>query len=72
MDGKYFGIGIGTGLIIGLATAIFVAPKSGKETRKEIADKVNEVKAIVKEKHRRVTRIIKAAKTAATLESVLP
>jgi gas vesicle protein len=39
-----FGIGIGTGLLIGGILGILYAPKSGKETRTIIRDKAVKVK----------------------------
>jgi gas vesicle protein len=47
---KAFGIGLLTGAIIGGAIALLYAPKTGKETRQLIKDKVTEVVDTVKEK----------------------
>jgi gas vesicle protein len=44
-----FGIGLLTGAVIGGAIALLYAPKSGKETRQLIKDKVTEVVDEVKE-----------------------
>jgi gas vesicle protein len=40
---KNFGIGTGIGFVIGFAVAIFTTPKSGKETRKAIADGIGKL-----------------------------
>jgi gas vesicle protein len=44
-----FGIGIGTGLLIGSILCILYAPKAGKETRQDIKDKTQELIQRVKE-----------------------
>lgn len=35
------GIGLGVGLLIGVVVGLLYAPKSGRETRKDIRDKAN-------------------------------
>lgn len=44
------GIGLLTGVIVGGVVALLFAPESGKETRKLIGDKTNEVVKLVESK----------------------
>jgi gas vesicle protein len=46
---KHVGIAAGIGFLIGAIVAIFVTPKTGKETRKIVAEKVVEVKSKVED-----------------------
>lgn len=45
-----FGLGLLIGSILGAITALFVAPKSGKELRKDVAKKIDELKKLLEEK----------------------
>lgn len=42
--GAKFGIGLAVGAVIGAITGLLFAPKSGKETRKAIAEKTKKLK----------------------------
>jgi gas vesicle protein len=54
-----FGIGLLSGAAIGGIIALLYAPRSGKETRKLIGDKANEVVESVKEKSTGVVQALK-------------
>jgi len=45
-----FGLGLFLGTVIGGITALFLAPKSGKELRKDVAEKIAQLEKILKEK----------------------
>jgi len=47
-----FGIGLGVGMLLGIGAAMLLAPKSGKETRKYIADKVKDIKSKIRRKEK--------------------
>jgi gas vesicle protein len=64
MDTKKFAIGLGVGLIVGGVIALLTAPKSGKETRALIKDKIVSAKvkaAQLKEKAARKAAQVKQA-----------
>jgi len=48
--GKKFGLGLIIGAIAGVVAGLLTAPKSGKETRKDIKDKAVEVKGAAERK----------------------
>ena len=48
--GKKFGLGILIGTVVGVVAGSLTAPKSGKETRKDIKNKAKEVKGIAERK----------------------
>jgi gas vesicle protein len=48
--GKKFGLGVLVGAVAGVAAGILAAPKSGKETRKDIKNKAGEVKVSAERK----------------------
>jgi gas vesicle protein len=48
--GAKFGIGFGIGILLGFGLALLLAPKSGKETRSIIVDKVKRFKEKLKKK----------------------
>ncbi len=48
--GKKFGLGILIGTVVGVVAGLLTAPKSGKETRKDIKNKAKEVKGIAERK----------------------
>lgn len=49
------GLKIAGALLVGAAAGILLAPRSGKETRKAISDKTNEVKDSLDEKLASIT-----------------
>jgi gas vesicle protein len=60
---KGFGIGLLVGAVIGGVIALLYAPKTGKETRQLVKDKVTEVVDAVKEK---TTEVVDAVKESAS------
>lgn len=48
--GAKFGIGLGVGAILGAIVGLLFAPKSGKETRKIIAEKAKKLKEKLRKK----------------------
>ena len=50
MKGKHFGIGLAVGTVLGAVAGILFAPKSGKETRKVIAEKAKSIKSKLSKK----------------------
>lgn len=42
------GIALGVGLLVGAVVALLYAPQSGEETRKQIAEKAEEIKSKVR------------------------
>jgi gas vesicle protein len=60
-------IGLVIGGLIGAAIGILFAPKSGKETREDIANKADEVLAKAKEEYGKAVEKSKAAYDAAVL-----
>lgn len=64
--GRKFAIGALIGTVAGFVTGILTAPKSGKETRKDLADKADELKdqaeAELKKATDELSDLIKAAK----------
>jgi len=50
MNKKTTALGLGIGIVLGIVTALLVAPYKGVETRKKIAQKFTEVKDTVKKK----------------------
>ncbi len=64
MEGKTlasFGIGLVSGVVVGGALALLYAPKSGKDTRKQIKYKANEVVDTVKKEADEVIGMVKDA-----------
>jgi gas vesicle protein len=60
---KGFAIGLLVGAVIGGVIALLYAPKTGKETRQLVKDKVTEVVDAVKEK---TTEVVDAVKESAS------
>jgi len=54
---KYLGIGAGIGLLAGAVVAVLYAPKSGKETRKIVKEKIENFGDKVKTKIRKTKAI---------------
>ena len=54
-DNMKNGLKIAGALLVGAAAGILLAPKSGKETRKDIADKANQAKDSLDEKLASIT-----------------
>ncbi len=65
-NAKGFGIGLVTGVIIGGIIALLYAPKSGKETRQLIKDKVTEFVDTLREETSEVVDTVKEAASEAT------
>lgn len=69
---KKSGLGLGLGIVIGTVvgglTALFLAPKSGKQNRKEVAKKLNQLRKLLhdKELHKKVKEIFGEATAEAT------
>ncbi len=61
-----FGIGLVTGVVIGGVIALLYAPKSGKETRQLIKDKVIEAVDTVREETSGVMDMVKDAASEAS------
>ena len=61
-----FGIGLVTGAAIGGVIALLYAPRSGKQTRQLIKDKVTEVVDVVKEKTDEVIDTVEDAASSAS------
>lgn len=51
--------GLGLGAVAGVIAGILLAPKSGKETRKDIADKYNQIKDDIIDKVKNVKDLTK-------------
>jgi gas vesicle protein len=71
--GKKFGLGVAIGAVAGVIAGLLTAPKSGKETRKDIKNKAGEVKGIaerkLKEAHKELGRLsVEAKKHAGELK----
>lgn len=45
-----FGLGLLIGTIIGAVSGLFLAPKPGKETRKEVKEKLDQLRKLLKER----------------------
>lgn len=62
------GLGLLIGTVVGGLAAFFLAPKSGKQNRKEVAQKLNHLKKLFhdKELHKKVKEIFGEASTEAT------
>ena len=61
-----FGIGLLTGAVIGGVIALLYAPKTGKETRQLIKDKVAEVTEVVDAVKGKTTEVVDAVKESAS------
>ena len=64
-----FGLGLLFGAAVGAVAGILTAPKSGKETRKELKEKAEEIGKVVKEKTSEFVEDAKV-KTEAAVEEV--
>ena len=64
-----FGLGLLFGAAVGTVAGILTAPKSGKETRKELKEKAEEIGKVVKEKTSEFVEDAKV-KTEAAVEEV--
>lgn len=60
MKRKTFVLGALTGAAAGTVAGVFFAPKSGKETRKEVADDLKSIKEEVIDRVRKMEHITKA------------
>lgn len=67
--GKKFGLGVLVGAVAGVAAGILAAPKSGKETRKDLKNKAGEVKVTaerkLKDAHKELSKLSDDAQNAA-------
>jgi len=63
---KGFGIGLLVGAVIGGVIALLYAPKTGKETRQLIKDKVTEVTEVVDAVKGKTTEVVDAVKESAS------
>jgi gas vesicle protein len=67
--GKKFGLGILIGAAAGVVTGLLTAPKSGKETRKDLKNKAGELKGTaerkLKEAHKELDKLSNEAKDKA-------
>ena len=61
-----FGIGLLVGAVIGGFIALLYAPKTGKETRQLIKDKVTEVTKVVDAVKGKTTEVVDAVKESAS------
>jgi len=61
-----FGIGLLVGAVIGGVIALLYAPKTGKETRRLIKDKVTEVTEVVDAVKGKATEVVDAVKESAS------
>lgn len=66
-EGKKIAIGAAIAGVVGYVTGILTAPKSGKETRRDIADKAEDIKESAEEQlekaHDELADLIKTAKS---------
>jgi gas vesicle protein len=65
-NAKGFGIGLLVGAVIGGVIALLYAPKTGKETRQLIKDKVTEVTEVVDAVKGKATEVVDAVKESAS------
>jgi gas vesicle protein len=65
-NAKGFGIGLLVGAVIGGVIALLYAPKTGKETRQLIKDKVTELNEVVDAVKGKTTEVVDAVKESAS------
>lgn len=65
-NAKGFGIGLLVGAVIGGVVALLYAPKTGKETRQLIKDRVTEVTEVVDAVKGEVTEVVDAVKESSS------